>query len=255
MVLIRADNARASYGIDAPGVVRSLAMGGGVGLAATVAVLRAMPPGPLRRAVLAWTTFSGASSLVTAAYMLWGSKVGKLREAERLLDLLELRGDEQVLDVGCGRGLLLVRAARRLNGGRVTGVDLWRAEDLTGNTREAALANARAEGVTERIAVLDGDARALPMPDASFDAVVSSLVLHNITHSPDRRHALGEIVRVLRPGGRVALIDIRHTREYAHELASAGICDVSRSRPHLSIYPPVRVVIGCKPVGYKLQKD
>ena len=55
-----------------------------------------------------------AQSMPMGSIMTWSSKVGKLRERERLMDALGLRGDETVLDVGCGRGLLLNAAARRL---------------------------------------------------------------------------------------------------------------------------------------------
>jgi cyclopropane fatty-acyl-phospholipid synthase-like methyltransferase len=65
--------------------------------------------------------------------MIWDSKVGKLWARDRLLDGLELRGDETVLDVGCGRGLLLIGAAKRLTTGKAPGVDIWQAEDLSGN--------------------------------------------------------------------------------------------------------------------------
>ncbi|MBA0085829.1 MAG: 50S ribosomal protein L11 methyltransferase, partial [Acidobacteria bacterium Pan2503] len=57
--------------------------------------------------------------------MLFYSKVGKLALRERLLDKIPWRGDESVLDVGCGRGLLAVGAAKRVSSGTVTGVDVW----------------------------------------------------------------------------------------------------------------------------------
>jgi cyclopropane fatty-acyl-phospholipid synthase-like methyltransferase len=74
--------------------------------------------------------------------MVWSSKVGKLRERERLLDAVPWRGDETVLDVGCGRGLLLTAAARRIPDGKVIGVDIWQEVDQSGNRPEATWANA-----------------------------------------------------------------------------------------------------------------
>src|SRR5207248_6090674 len=141
--------------------------------------------------------------------------VGKLRSREQFLDLVPWRGDETVLDVGCGRGLFLVGAARRLTTGRAVGVDLWQAADLSGNRPEATLENARREGVADRVEVKDGDARHLAFADASFDVVVSSLALHNIVKAEERQQAVREIVRVLKPGGQVALVDIQHTGDYA----------------------------------------
>jgi ribosomal protein L11 methylase PrmA len=71
--------------------------------------------------------------LIIAGWLIWDSKVGKLWSRDRLLDGLELRGDETVLDVGCSRGLLLVGAAKRLTTGKAPGVDIWQAEDQIGN--------------------------------------------------------------------------------------------------------------------------
>ncbi len=68
--------------------------------------------------------------LFFAGWMIWDSKVGKLWSRDRQLDGLKLRGDELVLDVGCGRGLLLIGAAKRLTTGKAVGVDIWNAEDL-----------------------------------------------------------------------------------------------------------------------------
>src|SRR5215510_15874238 len=83
-------------------------------------------------------------------------------------------------DLGCGRGAVLLAAARRLPEGHAVGIDLWRRRDQTGNTRAAAERNAVAEGVAGRVDFLDADARAIPLPDSSFDVVVSSLTIHNI---------------------------------------------------------------------------
>jgi ubiquinone/menaquinone biosynthesis C-methylase UbiE len=104
------------------------------------------------------------------------------------------------------------------------------------------MANARAEGVAERVALCDGDARRLPFADQTFDVVVSSLALHSIAGAADRAAAIGEIVRVLRPRGRVAILDLRGTGRYAAALAAAGRADVHRSERRFGMYPPVRVV-------------
>ena len=61
--------------------------------------------------------------------MVYYSRIVKLREREPQPDLLPLTGREQVLDVGCGRGLMAVAAARRLPGGKVVSINTWRAED------------------------------------------------------------------------------------------------------------------------------
>jgi SAM-dependent methyltransferase len=217
------------YGIDGPWLVLALlllsavtgtlvALGYGIGLAARFGFL------PLvGLAVLA------ADFLLIAAGLLWYSRVAKLRQRDRLLDLLALGGGERVLDVGCGRGLLLVGAAGRLTGGRAVGIDRWSRVNLSGNRPEVARENARRAGVADRVEVRDGDARCLPFADGSFDVVLSSLVLHNIPGREGRRQAVREIARVLRPGGRVALLDVRHTGDYVRVLRQCGLPDARRT--------------------------
>jgi arsenite methyltransferase len=233
---------RADYGLDAPGVVRGFAVAGAAMAAA--AVLLAVAGVPFVPDLLA---LSAAMFLATVGLMLHSSRRGKLIERDRLLDGLGLRGDEDVLDVGCGRGLLLIGAARRLPGGRAVGVDIWSAADQSGNSRAATLANAESEGVADRVEVVDADMRALPFADASFDAVVSSIAIHNLADAADRERACTEIARVLRPGGRVAVLDLRATAEYVIAFEDAGLVDVERSGRSFRMYPPVRVVTARRP--------
>src|SRR5262249_35156145 len=134
--------------------------------------------------------FGGICWILTAAVMVFGSKVLKLRLRERLLDQIPWRGDEQVLDVGCGRGLMLIGAAKRLKTGKAVGVDLWQTEDQSGNSPDTTRANAVAENVTERIEIKTGDARHLPFEAGCFDVVVSSWALHNIYQRAGRDEAL-----------------------------------------------------------------
>ena len=82
----------------------------------------------------------------------------------------------------------------------------------------------------ERIFAGSGDMTALPFEDASFDVVVSSLAIHNIPSKADRRKAVAEGHRVVRPGGRIVIADIRSTAAYEEELRSLGASDVERRR-------------------------
>jgi len=166
-----------------------------------------------------------AAVLGVAAGYFYSTGPGKLSVWKELLDELDLRGDELVLDIGCGRGAVLISAAHRLPRGRATGADVWRLRDQTGNSRAAAERNAMAEGVSERVEVVDADARDLPFPPESFDVVLSNLTFNNIRGSEERARALREAVRVLRPGGRMRVVDERADR-YAAVLQSAGCVDV-----------------------------
>ncbi|MEO3924990.1 class I SAM-dependent methyltransferase [Micromonosporaceae bacterium B7E4] len=204
---------RPYYGIDAPPIPALL---GAAGVASALAAAS-------RR--------TGRTTLaVTSAVMLAGTGIylhttlrGKLRAWEEILDRAALRGDEQVLDLGCGRGAVLVAAARRLSQGRAVGVDLWSA-DQSGNRPEATLANAAAAGVADRVDVRTGDMTALPFPNDSFDVVTSAMAIHNIPSAEGRYRALDEAIRVLRPGGRLFIADPSpFVRKYAAHLGQGTL--------------------------------
>jgi ubiquinone/menaquinone biosynthesis C-methylase UbiE len=220
-------SSRADYGIDSPAIVVGLFILSGLGFgSAMVWHVFGHPPLFWGIALIA----SGVYFLLAAGGMAWYSKVGKLRIRDEILALIPWRGDEMVLDVGCGRGLLLIGAARHLTTGKAIGVDRWVAGALTGNCPEAVLHNALLEGVSERVEVKDGDMRQLLFADASFDAVVSNFVVHEVKSRAEREQVLREMVRVLKPGGRLALVDFIFTTECVRVLRDIGIGDAKRTR-------------------------
>ena len=77
----------------------------------------------------------------------------------------------------------------------------------SGSSPENARRNAEWEGVADRVEVQDGDAMEIPFANASFDVVLSSFCIHNIYEEMGRNKAITEIARVLKPGGRVVIID------------------------------------------------
>jgi cyclopropane fatty-acyl-phospholipid synthase-like methyltransferase len=238
----------ADYGIDAPPVVRNLALIGTLGIILGIIFSRVTILSPIITALLrSWGIWAGGSMLITSLLMVWSSKAGKLRKREMLIESLRLKGNETVLDVGCGRGLLLNEAAKHLPNGKAIGVDLWQTMDQSGNKPEVTWENARAEGVAERVEIKTGDMRELPLPDASVDAVVASLSIHNIPNKEGRAKAIQEIHRVLKPGGQIALLDFMATDEYFATLRSIGWKDVQVSGLSFWMFPPVRVVSGRKP--------
>lgn len=216
---------RPDYGIDSPAIVLGQAI---AGLLATV--LAIIKPRAFD-VQLRWIEGAAALYFLHGAWsMLRYSKSGKLGLREKLLDMVPWRGDEMVLDVGCGKGLLLVGAARRLKTGKAVGVDVWLPHALTGNRPEFALKNAEIEGVRDRVELKKADARETPFEDNSFDVVVSNFVVHEMNTSADRARMLQEITRILRPGGRLALIDFIFTKECVEILRLGGLSDARRVR-------------------------
>ena len=242
------------YGIDAPPVIRNLFIAGIASILAGVVLNLILRSSQLLIAniLLIWGLLAGASMLGTAALMIWSSKVGKLYLRERLIDSLNLHGFETVLDVGCGRGVLLIAAARRLTTGRAIGIDLWQSADQSGNQPEMTLANAETEGVLNRVEVKTGDMRQLPFEDETVDVVVSSLAIHNIPDKEGRVKAVQEIARVLSPNGQVALLDFQHTDEYIQTLKELGWQEIKLSGLNFQMFPPVRIVKGKKSATSKL---
>jgi arsenite methyltransferase len=237
------------YGLDAPGVVRNLALGG---LAAVVvaAIVQVLPLTQGDRNIAStWFGLTAFVLLVEVGWMVYSSRVGKLRMRVLVIDALGVMGSERVLDVGCGRGLLLIEAAKRLPEGEAVGLDLWSTRDLSGNHPKVAIENARLEGVEKRIRLETGDMREMPFADVSFDAAVASLAIHNVPDREGRSAAVKEIARVLRPGARVALLDFARTGEYLNTLRALGWTDVRRTGYSLRMFPPVRIVLGGKPAA------
>jgi ubiquinone/menaquinone biosynthesis C-methylase UbiE len=118
---------------------------------------------------------------------------------ERLVDLARLEPGERVLDVGCGTGSLAIAAGRRVGpAGAVCGID------ASAEMIAAARRKTRKAGVGVRFGT--ATVQALPFPDASFDALLSTLMLHHLPR-PARRQALREVRRVLAPGGRLLVVD------------------------------------------------
>jgi SAM-dependent methyltransferase len=224
--LLEASLTKPNYGIDSPAIIAGLLVFGAlpIGVAALLFVLGS--PSIWRIIGLVF----GAYFLAGAGGMLWYSKVGKLRLREEMLSQIPWRGDEMVLDVGCGRGLLAVGTARRLTAGKAVGVDVWLRGALSGNGPEQVLENARREGVPGRVETKEGDARQLPFAENTFDVVVSNFVLHELKTRAEREKMVREIVRVLKPGGRLALVDFIFTGQCMLLLRDNHMNEVKRCR-------------------------
>lgn len=123
---------------------------------------------------------------------------------ERLLSLAALRPGERVLDVGCGTGSLAILAKRQVGpSGSVTGIDAS-AEMIAWAQRKV-----RRSGLA--IELLEAPAQALPFPPAQLDVVLCTLVLHHLPRQA-RAQLAAEARRVLRPGGRVLVVDFQERR-------------------------------------------
>ena len=86
--------------------------------------------------------------------LIYTSKVSKYKMIKRLVDMLKINGNEYLLDIVCGRGLVFNEVAKRLTSGKVIGIDLWRNQDQYTNSLEETYRNSEIEGVRDKIELI-----------------------------------------------------------------------------------------------------
>jgi SAM-dependent methyltransferase len=239
-----------AYGVDAPGVPWTW------GALAVVCGVLAIVFAPIGAGwSIGLSIYLGVLAVVSAigtVLYLRATFLGKFEIWQKVIDGLALNGSEQALDLGCGHGSVAVMLAKQLPNGHVTGIDLWRSVDQSGNSEEATRRNAVANGVDARITLDTGDMTALPYADESFDLVTASLAIHNVRTQDARRRAVLEALRVLRPCGRLVIVDIERVPEYLAVVREAGM-DVEQTRPlgwrmwWTGPWFPTRLLVASKP--------
>ncbi|KAK9089395.1 hypothetical protein Scep_028477 [Stephania cephalantha] len=170
-------------------------------------------------ALTALSLFFAAANIFHSSVFLHSSMA--LRMVNSVNDWSTVR---TALDLGCGRGILLNAVAKQLkkqgSSGRVVGLDRR-------NTAVSTLRRAGIEGVQEYVTCREGDARRLPFADNYFDVVVSAVHLHSVgkeygqrtaAAAAERMKGVGEVVRVLKPGGVGVVWDLVHVPEYVRRL-------------------------------------
>ena len=149
---------------------------------------------------------------------------------EKTLELAGVKLGESVLDVGCGTGTLAIAAKRHIgSAGKVYGIDA--------SPEMIARARKKAKKAAVDVAFENAFVESLPFPDATFDVVLSTTMLH---HLPDkaRRQCLREVRRVVKPAGRLLAVDfggpVRERRSWVAKFHRHGRIDLGRLSPLVS---------------------
>ncbi|BDZ32027.1 methyltransferase domain-containing protein [Lactiplantibacillus sp. WILCCON 0030] len=164
--------------------------------------------------------------LIVGAAIYWHTTTsGKYRIFDHAVEQLRPDIHDQILDLGCGRGALLTRLASQVQvPGKVVGLDLWLSRDQSNNKMTTTQKNVDDLGLTERVNLVTGDMTKLDFPDESFEIITSSFAIHNIKNKQARDQAINEAVRVLKPHGKIMIIDTGHNmNEYGQTLQAAGV--------------------------------
>lgn len=229
-----------NYGIDAPKFVRNLFLFSFLFFGTAIIV-----PGP-GKVVFSIALAAGFICLTEGALMLLYAKKGKFNHRDRMLNLINWTGNETVLDVGTGLGLLMIGAAKRLTSGKAIGIDIWNKDDLSENSSYKTYKNSELEKVTGKIEVQEGNILHTDFPDNGFDVVLSNLCLHNVGNTENRKTACREIHRILKKNGVAIISDIAHCSEYKAEFLRLGMSAQKIGTFCLDTFQPLTIIKAVK---------
>ena len=240
--LRRRSRPKARYGVEPIATIRKLALTGAAALAIGVFV----PPfyaGAYRISLIGPTLLAiGCLSLLFSLSLLAFALRGKFNIRDRMIAMIKWRGDEAVLDIRTGRGLVAIAAAKHLRTGTVTAIDNWPPGKESANTLEAVQRNIDIEGVHDRVELRSGDASDIAFVDNSFDAIFCLGGLDTVESPEARELAYGEIARVLKPRGTAIIAGFSTAESCAKALQAAGLkVDGPRSYANAA-YTPLSIV-------------
>ena len=248
---LRATNptSRTGYGIDEPRTIIELGAAGilSVVVGLVIAVYTSSTDARAAEAALLVGPAMGFLILVVAVLLFWSSRLGKVKEMTRIVGNIQWGGEEVVLDLGCGRGLAAVLAAKKLQGGYAFGVDVWSKARLSGNDPRSVLANADHEKVRSKVSAVKGLSAQLPLADRSVDVILSASAVHHLVPRRQREGLFMEMSRVLKDGGRIGILDAGNGNQYTAILNKIGMRDIEMHRLRFSSFPPFHVVLARKP--------
>lgn len=234
-----------NYGIDAPKVIRNLIV---IGLLLLLCFLF-LPDDlfPPVSTILKQSSFApGLCLTITGFLMIAYAKFGKFKHRDRILNLINWKGNENVLDIGTGLGLLMIGAAKKLTTGKSFGIDIFNTYDLSANSIEQTKINAELENVLQKVEILKENILSTTFKDNSFDIIISNLCLHNLYKVEERKQACTEIYRILKPNGKVIISDFKKTSEYKATFEQLGMTVKKEGTYFFDTFPPLTIIVATK---------
>ena len=233
-----------NYGIDAPKVIRNQIIIGilllGIYIVVSLGFLSAI-------AFLKISFLSSAIFLIIASFLMIAySRYGKFRHRDRIINLHQWKGNENVLDAGTGLGLLMIGVAKKLDSGKSYGIDIFNSYDLSGNNIDQLKNNIHLENVNDTTEIISENILKTNFSDNYFDVIVSNLCLHNIYNKDERKMACKEIFRILKTGGEAIISDYKHTGEYKKEFEDLGMKVKKVGTYFFSTFPPLTIIKAIK---------
>jgi len=233
------------YGIDAPKIIRNLFLFTiilfGIAIFFPVLIINS-----IKINLFPFEIIVSIFCFLNGLLMLLYTGIGKFRQRDRMLRLINWTGNEMVLDIGTGLGLLMNGAAKRLTSGKAIGIDIWNKEDLSKNSPDKTMLNAELEGVAGKIEIKNENILHTNFQDNYFDVVISNLCLHNISDNEGRKTACTEIHRILKQNGTALISDFKHIKEYKSEFQKLGMTTEKIGTYYFDTYPPLTIIRAVK---------
>lgn len=180
------------YGIDAPDYLISYSIlsiiGIGMGLGFQFGVSKIWISSMGISIIISVSYCFGITFGVTVIMMLMSTLFFKYLTRRKLFMMLNLYGNENIIDIGCGRGFLIIELAKKLTTGKCYGIDIFDSWGQSSNSIENTKHNANLANVTDKVEIEYGNVCEIPYPDNIFDIAVSSFVLHRVKRHMSKKN-------------------------------------------------------------------
>ena len=232
---------RINFGIDAPTSVKRLFIMSIIALALFFVSLFLFPKILIESSFfIVFIIF-----LIASILLILSSKIFKIKNRDKLISLLNLKGNEKILDIGCGNGLYTISLANQITTGKVYGIDIWDKTDLSNNSPGSIEKNIKSANLENKIILKSEDMRNMSFRNEFFDVIVASFSIHNIESKLERKKALDEIKRVVKKSGKIVIIDFKKINEYKEYFISHGF-KLDGEFNAFGVFPPSKNLIFVK---------